>query len=218
MVRSNTDWQFYIISGVVTFLILSAGILFGVFIGKEKSISLESDINDLRIRQDDTTLGFTLLSMFGNKTCDILGNELSNTMVEASKLSNEITRYEGQEKFKDVNYYTLKKDYTIIQVKYWFYLKKLMEDCNRKDFITVLYFYSNSNCGDCSKQATILTYLKDKYPNNIMNFALDYDIDLNTVRMLKSIYGVNSMPTLIINEKTYSGLVELDSDEANPLQ
>ena len=86
-----------------------------------------------------------------------------------------------------------------------------MIDCNKNDFVTVLYFYSNDGCSDCSKQATILTYLKEKHPDNIMNFALDSDIDLNTVKMLKSIYDVSKTPSLVINEDKYDGLVDLDT-------
>jgi len=42
-----------------------------------------------------------------------------------------------------------------------------------------------------------------------MNFALDYDVDLNVIRLLKSVYNVTTTPTLIINDKKYTGLVEL---------
>ena len=55
----------------------------------------------------------------------------------------------------------------------------------------------------------ILDYLKQTHPNNVMNFALDYDVDLNVIRLLKSVYNVTTTPTLIINDKKYTGLVEL---------
>jgi protein-disulfide isomerase len=43
-----------------------------------------------------------------------------------------------------------------------------------------------------------------------MIFALDSDVDLNTLKMVKDAYGIKEMPTLIINDEKYSGLVSLD--------
>jgi len=202
------DWEFFLISGIITFIVLLAGLFFGMFLGKEKVGSLENDLEELRVRQDDATLSFSLMSIFGNRSCNIIQHELSDTMLQAAELGREITSYEN-EKFKDDRYIQTKKDYTLIQIRYWSYLERLKQECNNTNFITILYFYSNE-CDDCSKQGLILDYLKQTYPNNVMNFALDYNVDLNIIRLLKSIYDVEDTPTLIINEKKYTGLVELN--------
>ena len=204
---NRIDWEFFLISAIITFIILLAGIFFGMFLGKDKVSSLEHDLEDLRVRQDDATLSFSLMSTFGNKSCDIIQHELSDTMVQAAKLGKEITNYEN-EKFKDDKYIQTKKDYTLIQIRYWSYLERLKHECNNTNYITILYFYS-TECKDCSKQGLILDYLKQAHPNNVMNFALDSDIDLNIIRLIKNVYEVQETPTLIINEKKYTGLVEL---------
>ena len=204
---NKIDWEFYLISAIITFIILLAGIFFGMFIGKEKVSSLEQNLEDLRVRQDDATLSFSLMSIFGNKSCSIIQHELGDTMTQAAELGKEITSYQN-EKFKDEGYIQTKKDYTLIQIRYWSYLERLKQECNNTNFITILYFYSGE-CGDCSKQGLILDYLKQTHPNNVMNFALDYDVDLNVIRLLKSVYNVTTTPTLIINDKKYTGLVEL---------
>jgi hypothetical protein len=201
------DWELYLISGIITIIILVAGIFFGLFIGKEKVDVLQSGIDDLRIRQDDATLSFSLMSTFGNKSCDIIQHELSDTMAAASDLGKKITDYE-KEKIKDASYQSAKEDYTLIQIRYWSYLKTLKKECNTKDFITVLYFYS-ADCQDCNSQGLIYDYLKEKYPQNVMIFALDSDVNLNTLKILKEAYGVDKTPTSIINDEKYDGLVEL---------
>jgi protein-disulfide isomerase len=43
-----------------------------------------------------------------------------------------------------------------------------------------------------------------------MNFALDADLDLNIIRLLKSVYRVRGVPTLVIDGRSYEGLVSLE--------
>jgi thiol-disulfide isomerase/thioredoxin len=203
------DIEIYLISGFITFIVLVAGISLGILLGRERVSNLEKSLEDLRITQDDTTLGFTLMSVFGNRSCDIIQTELSNTVTEASNLGKEITKYE-EEDFKDSNYQAMKKDYTIIQIRYWSYLERLKTECNKTNFITILYFYSSEYCPKCSQQALILNYVKGLYPDNVMVFALDYGIDLNSVKLLKSVYGIDKAPMLVIDDKKYENVVELD--------
>ena len=151
------------------------------------------------------------MSVFGNKTCNIIQHELTDIVIEAAKLGKEITDYE-KEKFKDDSYSSTKKDYTLIQVRHWSYLERLKQECNTTNFVTILYFYS-AECRDCSKQGVILDYLKQKYPQNVMTFALDYDVDLNIIKLLKGVYEVEETPTIVINDKTYHGLMELSQLE-----
>src|SRR4030042_1658565 len=129
MVTGKNDWEFYLVSAIITFIILFAGIFFGLYIGKEK--------------------------------------------------------------FKDGSYYSAKRDYTLIQIRYWSYLERLKNECNNTNFITVLYFYS-PDCRDCSKPGLIYDYLKQQHPENVMIFALDYDVDLNTLKILKEVYDVKT--------------------------
>ena len=207
--KKRTDIEVYLISGFITFIVLVAGISLGILLGREKVSDLEKNLEDLRIKQEDATLGFTLMSIFGNRSCDIIHSELSNTVTEASNLGKEITRY-GTEDFKDARYQAMKKDYTIIQIRYWSYLEKLKTECNKTNFITILYFYSSEYCPKCSQQALILDYTKSLYPDNVMIFALDYGIDLNVVKLLKNVYGIDKAPTLVIDDKKYENVVELD--------
>jgi thiol-disulfide isomerase/thioredoxin len=209
MVKQKIFWQLYLISGIFTFIILIIGIYFGVFLGKSKINVLEKNLDDLRINQEDAALGFTLMSIFGNKTCNVIHNELSSTVAEASDIGKEITKYEQEEKFRDSRYISLKRDYTLIQIKYWSYLETMKSDCNNTNFVTILYFYSN-DCSVCSGQGLILDYVKKLHPDSVMIFALDSDVDLNTLKMVKDAYGIKEMPTLIINDEKYSGLVSLD--------
>ena len=59
----------------------------------------------------------------------------------------------------------------------------------------------------------MLSYLKKVKPYDIAVFAMDVDTDLNSVRLIKDIYNITEVPTLIINRHAYSGMRDLDAIE-----
>jgi hypothetical protein len=210
MVKRKIAWELYVISALITFLILSLGIYFGIFLSKEKIQKLQNELNDLKLRQEDLTIELALLTSDKNMSCKILSYELEKVIEDASKLGDSLTTYETTEKIKDENFHNLKRDYTLTLLRYWIYLEEMKKSCNKTDFITILYFYSNMNCKDCQRQGIILTYFKQIYPQNVMIFALDYDTDLNILALMKKTYDVKTVPTIVVEGKKYEGLVTLE--------
>jgi len=210
MVKRKVAWEFYIISAFITLLILFVGFYFGITLSREKIQELQDELDNLKLRQEDLTLELTLLALNKNISCDAIGFELEKVIGDAADLGDRVTIYEITEKVKDESFYNLKKDYTLILVRYWTYLEEMKKSCNRTDVVTILYFYSNTNCQNCQGQGVVLTNLKQTYPQNIMVFALDYDIDLNIISLLKKNYNVSSVPSLVINGKVYGGLITIE--------
>jgi len=72
---------------------------------------------------------------------------------------------------------------------------------------TILYFYDKSGCGDCVIQGSILSILKDSFKEKVMIFPLDTKVGLTMIGILMDRFNVTSVPSLVIEEKTYSGIV-----------
>ncbi|MEM5879482.1 MAG: hypothetical protein QXU74_03250 [Candidatus Aenigmatarchaeota archaeon] len=210
MVKRKVAWEFYILSAAITLFILFMGIYTGILLSRGKIEELQEDLTNLKLKQEDLIFELTLLTLNKNISCSLLAQSLEKVVDEAEKLGNQVTLYETTEKVRDSRFYTLKKDYTLTLVRYWFYVEEIKKSCNRDDLITVLYFYSNQNCLDCNSQGMVLTYFKNKYPKNLMIFALDFDIELNIISILKKVYSVEKVPSLVINGKKYEGLIVLD--------
>jgi hypothetical protein len=210
MVKRKINWSVYTISALLTLFLLMGGIYFGIMLSKEKIGELERDLASLKRSGEDVALEFALITSFEDKICDILFFELNKAVADADELGAKVQFYESKEKMKIKDFYKLKEDYTLTLIKYWFYLEKIKTNCDKKEFVTNLYFYSNKNCPDCIKQGVILDYAKKLYPENLMTFAIDFDINLNVVNLLKNIYKVEKTPTLIIDGEKYEGLVTLD--------
>ena len=71
--------------------------------------------------------------------------------------------------------------------------------------VTIAYFYPDLPCVDCARQANELLALKNACPQKVWLFALPVDVNVSVVNMLARKYGVTTMPSLAVNEKTFSG-------------
>ncbi|MEM5870241.1 MAG: hypothetical protein QXR09_03715 [Candidatus Aenigmatarchaeota archaeon] len=210
MVKRRVFWEFYVISVAITAFILFMGIYMGIFLSKGKIEELQTELRNLKLNQEDLIFELSFLTLDKNVSCNFIGQALERVSYEAGKLGERVEAYEISEKIKHPDFYNLKKDYMITLIRYWLYVEELKKSCNKSDLVSVLYFYSNKNCFDCNSQGMILTYLKKKYPQNLMVFALDYDIELNTIEILKRVYGLERVPSLVINGKKYEGLLTLE--------
>lgn len=186
------------------------GIYAGILLSKGKIEELKEELVNLKLKQEDLLFELTILTLDKNVSCELLGQALEKVVEDAAKLGERVSLYETTEKIKDASFYNLKKDYTLTLIRYWLYMEEIKKSCNRSDLVSILYFYSNKNCNSCLPQGAILTYMKQKYPQNLMVFALDYDIELNILNILKKLYGIGRVPSLVINGKTYEGFVDIE--------
>ncbi|MEM5868050.1 MAG: hypothetical protein QXG39_09065, partial [Candidatus Aenigmatarchaeota archaeon] len=162
MVKRKVMWEFYVFSAAITALILFIGIYFGISLSRGKIEELQSELTKLKLRQEDLMFEISLLNLNKNVSCNLLGKAIQSVMEEAGRLGERVSLYETSEKIKYEEFESLKKEYTLTLVRYWFYVEEMKRSCNRSDLVTVLFFYSNKDCRDCSIQGTILTYWKQK--------------------------------------------------------
>lgn len=210
----KVSFKIYVITFLITFLILGMGIYSGLFLSQEKIKFLEEELLKIKISQEDTNFQFILLNEFPNQSCTLLTQNFYKLQTEASELGEKVKYYEKVEKFKSSTFKTLKKSYTLTLLRYWYLTKRLKEECNQS-YVIILYFYSNFNCPDCMKQGAALLYLKEKYKEKVMIFAIDLGLEdeLGSVKLLKLGYNITTVPSLVINDKKYEGFVNADELE-----
>lgn len=201
----KVSWKVYGIAAILTVVIFFSGIGLGYYINKEKYDTIKLEFEKLRLSQHDTEMEFILLSSFGESSCETLKYELEKTTSLASELGSKVTYYDTIELNKVPEFYNLKREYILILIRYWFYWESFKESCN-STANTILYFYSIENCSECQDQGYILSYFKDKYPDQVMTFSLDLNEDLYSLNLLKNYFNVTKAPTLIINKVKYEGL------------
>lgn len=145
-------------------------------------------------------------------------SHINNTMLseQLSLVGERLSFTENERGGDDARVLYLKKYYSLLQVKDYLLSKKLTDKCGQtKKAVSIIYFYTNrSDCKDCAKQGYVLTRLKELYPE-LRVYSFDYDLDLSVVNSLKAIYKVGGvLPTIIIDDKVYSGYKTVEEVEA----
>jgi glutaredoxin len=209
MVKKRVSWEVYIIAAVITLVIFSLGVALGFFISNEKYSIIKNDLEDLKLQQKDAELELLLINSLETKSCYSIKYEIDKMAVLSSKLGDRVSVYDT-EMIKNADFYNLKQQYILTLIEFWNYWELFKKNCN-SSVNTVLYFYSIKNCDDCQAQGFVLSYLKEKYPDKIMTFALDKDEDLYSLNLIKNTYNVTTAPTLIINNKKYEGLKDINA-------
>lgn len=172
------------------------------------------------IRSIENTIAIDILS--SETQYDLLA-ELSCNNVDDSILSQELNDLaakiefsENQELGSDDERASLRKYYSLLQIKDYLLMKKAEDKCGFKT-TSIIYFYSNKvDCDDCEKQGYILTDIRQDYPD-VRVYAFDYNLDLSAMDALINIYKVTEperLPAIIVNGNVYYGLQEFEDIQA----
>lgn len=201
------DWKKYVIVLFITLTIFILGFwLSNQFTSKK--------IGQVRSIEDKISLDLmsseTQFDLFQEISCkDISSTVLSS---ELTSLAAKISYSENNIGVTNVDVISLKKYYSLLEIKDYLLMKKITDRCGQKS-VFVLYFYGNDKCDDCIKQGYVLTSLSEKYPN-LRVYSFDYNLDLSALRAMISIYKVpNDLPAIVINGKVYSGFNTLEDIE-----
>ncbi len=202
------DWKKYVIVLFITSTIFISGLWLSNYLNNKKINQLKSIENNISLDLMSSETQFDLLQ---EQSCEDVssGTILSS---ELNSLADKISYSENNIGIDNVDVISLKKSYSLLEIKDYLLMKKIRERCGENS-IFILYFYKNDNCNDCTKQGYVLTSLREKYPD-LRVYSFDYNLDLSAIRTMTSIYKVpDDLPAIVINGKVYSGLHTVEEIE-----
>jgi hypothetical protein len=201
------DWKKYVIVLFITSTIFISGLWLSNYFNNKKIDQLKSIESKISLDLMSSETQFSLLQELSCK--DVSTTVLSS---ELNSLADKISYSENNIGVKNVDVVSLKKYYSLLEIKDYLLMKQITERCGQKS-IFILYFYKNDNCNDCTKQGYVLTSLREKYPN-LRVYSFDYNLDLSAIRAMVSIYKVpDNLPAIVINGKVYSGFKSIEDIE-----
>jgi hypothetical protein len=208
--QRTIQWARYIVALVITVAIFGS-VLYISQVATDKRISEVKSIQDkISIDLLSSETQFNLLSSAG---CTQDGNSI--LAPEIGQLGDRLTFMEGQLGINNPDVIGLKKYYSLLQIKDYLLMKELGEKCNFKP-VTLVYFYTNEDCSDCTKQGFVLTALREKYPL-LRVYAFDADLDLSAIKTLQTVTNAPAtVPSMVINDKVYTGFHSIEDLEAIP--
>jgi len=190
---------------VISAMFFVAGFSVGYSINREKLTTIESDMKSVVKEVDSFQLQFLFFDILGeNATCPLLVDTLSDINQDSYDIGSKLISYGSGDEIQDYDaYVSLKSEYSRLLVGYWLLANKLKEAC-KHDTSTIIYFYSKE-CASCDDQGFILTYLKSKYSDKLLIFALDADLGEPSIEVLKKYYSIEEFPSLIIDGEPFDG-------------
>lgn len=198
----------YLYSFVITAIIFSTAIFLSNYFSQKR-------MDEIRNIQDKISIDIlsseTQFSLLEESLCKDIGTGTLST--ELANLEEKLSYTEGQRGVKDPEVQTLKKYYSLLEIKDYLLMNKISEKCKRNP-LSIIYFYStNNDCADCEKEGYVLTKLRETYPD-LRIYSFDYNMDMSAIKTLISINKVeNKLPALIIKDKTYYGFQSIEDLE-----
>jgi len=200
---------------VKAFLITVLVFIFGLFVGlnierfmlsnlEKRSSSVESSIRDIELE-------LLYFQGLGEKdSCTFLKEVVRKTNNMLDVMADQLGSYnENDILFTSGQIADVKATYTSLLIKDWILQDRIKKECN-STVVSVLFFYSTKDCDDCVVQGDVLTLLKDMFKDRLMVFPLDVDVDSDMIGILMSKFGVKSTPSLVVNGRLYSGIMQKD--------
>ncbi len=197
----------YIVAFFLTSAIFIIGILLGSLISEYRSSAISDLSKAQRLDYDSLQLQYLQIGVFlQQKDCAAAAKALDKNLNALEMTRLKLEGYMSTPVSGTKDFDILKREYLLAEIRYWFLLKQTENVCKR-DAVSLLYFYSTSNCQDCSTQGTILTYLKDKLGDKLLVFSLDSGFSQEPmIDILKNAYDIKSTPSMIIQNQKYDGL------------
>lgn len=201
------DWKKYTIVLFITLTIFISGLWFSNHLNSKKIAQLKSIESTISLDLLSSEVQYSLLE---EQSCKDISNSVLSK--ELNSLADKISYSESNIGVDNTDVVSLKKYYSLLEIKDYLLMKKITERCGEKS-IFVLYFYKNDNCEECTKQGYVLTTLREKYPN-LRVYSFDYKLDNPAIKAMISIYKVpDNLPALVINGKVHSGFKSIEEIE-----
>jgi len=197
----------YIYTFLITLAIFTTAIYLSNYFNNKKVDQVKNTESKISI---DILASETQFALLGEASCKDLEN--STLSRELSILGDRLSSLENNSGNNSDEFDTMKKYYSVLEIKDFLLTKKLGAKCANKP-VSVLFFYSN-NCLKCTEQGYALTSLHKKY-SMLRVYSFDYNLDLPIIKTLAGIYDVTpDLPAIIIDGKMYTEFKNIDEMEA----
>lgn len=211
MVARKLSKEKYIIAAFITFGIFFLGMLLGMVIEEKRIGYIEALSQQQRLEFNSIQLQYLYIDQLSQEeNCVGISETFEENLNSLESARIRIENYNKNARASKEEFDFLKRDYTIVQLRYWLLAKRTKQACNL-EIVSILYFYAE-DCPSCDEQAFILTYLKKRFKEKLLVFALYSSFEQEPmIKILKKTFNITINPTLIIEDKKFEGLISRET-------
>lgn len=204
------EWKKYAYTFLITAAIFATAILVSSYFSQKRVNEVKDIESQISI---DISASETQFSLLSELSCKQISSDLFSQ--ELAALGDKLSYMEESRGSDDAEVLSLKKYYSLLQIKDFLLMQKIRERCGsgsaNQSGLSIMYFYSNKgDCSDCQKEGFVLTRLRQDYPD-LRVYSFDYNLDLSALQTLVTVYNVEKkLPALLINDNAYYGFKSID--------
>ena len=196
------SWGIYAVAFAAAVVIFGIGMWAGLQIERGVTDQLMGTASTLN--QNWVSLETLLLMEDSPMFCTYLQDQMTSFDSETFDLGKKIG-YMEERRGVDPN---LKSEYMSLEIRDYLTAQRINKRCGTNTSL-ILYFVSSSSCPTCPQQGTELTKARDN--NDIRVYTFDMDVTNSMVGSLAKIYNITNYPSIVVNDKTYSGIMDSES-------
>jgi hypothetical protein len=202
----------YVLAFIIAAALFFLGFFFGFIMDLKRVDYFDQMNSEQQLNIRSLQLQYELLKGDGiQERCGAFRFLFDKYITELENNRARLDAYSKQSEVKVEEFDTLKRQYVISQINFWYIARNFKEACpDSSDFVTILYFYSNNDvCPDCDSQATVLNYYKSILKENLLIFSFDDQFSQTEplISLIEGIYDIKNYPTLVINNIAYQSFV-----------
>ncbi|MDP3919049.1 MAG: hypothetical protein Q8Q35_04075 [Nanoarchaeota archaeon] len=194
-------YKIYVFAFIVTSLIFVLGFTIGLAVEKERlqnfdiiNTEQEVDLRSLQLQEAYIELG--------NANCDALNHILEGNIAEVADSMDKILEFNKKSVFDEKLFNLQLRDYFLTEIQFLIAANEIKTKCE-SDAVIIIYFYDEDQQ---DVQGEVLNYMKDKMGSKILVFSFDSNFkDEPMIEVMLKTYNVTEFPTVVANDKIYSG-------------
>lgn len=199
---------------IITFLIFTLGLTLGLLLDTQRIQWSERESKQQKADYESLQWQYLFLTSTEDKeeTCILLKAAFDKSVIDLGESLDRVQSYRKQSQINDEDYALIERAYIIDNLKYWLLARQYKQECGG-EYAIVLYFFSEKNCPICPDQGVILTHYKKIYEEKLLVFPINTDLETqeSSVKILQSRYNVTELPSIIVGNRKYSGVVSMES-------
>ncbi len=198
----------YFIALILSALVFAAGVAIGNYLDDYNRAKISDDISKTHERLASVQI-LSLMEDNSSAYCPLYLSNLHEIDTEVEDTGYKLTFLENVKMVRDDE---LKKKYFVLEGESYLLSKKAKQLCNDSS-VLVINFYTNNNCPDCVALGNNIISARDALSSQNVSlrlFSFDGTIGSPIADSLKNQYNISTYPSLVINEKVYSGPIDSD--------
>ena len=188
---------------IFTIIVFGLGLILGYFLEMNRSSKVEINLINSEINLLDEQVRIRAIQDM-NVSCE---EAKESTFSFADKIYNEavlMEEYDATSKFTKITN-LLHRRYDLLRMILWIESVETKQKCGHQyHTIAYLYEYETKSVDTRAKQtafARILEDVKGKYTDQVLLIPMAGNLDVESINIIKKKYGINKLPSIIIDEK-----------------